>query len=134
MRAKSDLRFNRCLERHDLLERDTGSAWLDLDPDEDTDSMTPVTGSSASYRLAARPRRRLLRQVLFQGGYALPRAACGRTTSQRALSQLLVVNVLSMPVIGLVKKAPGNVGARIREYSTRTSCRSGLHHRFGACP
>ena len=34
-------RVGRCLERQGLLEQDTESAWLDLDPAEDTDA-TPI--------------------------------------------------------------------------------------------
>ena len=39
-------RVGRCLERQGLLEQDTESAWLDLDPAEDTDAMPQILGSS----------------------------------------------------------------------------------------
>jgi hypothetical protein len=45
-------RVGRCLERQGLLEQDTESAWLDLDPAEDTDAMPQILGSSISYRIA----------------------------------------------------------------------------------
>jgi hypothetical protein len=45
-------RVGRCLERQGLLEQDTESAWLDLDPAEDTDAMPQILGSSISYRVA----------------------------------------------------------------------------------
>mgnify|MGYP003689580585 CR=1 FL=1 len=45
-------RVGRCLERQGLLEQDTESAWLDLDPAEDTDAMSQILGSSISYRIA----------------------------------------------------------------------------------
>jgi hypothetical protein len=35
-----------------LLEQDTESAWLDLDPAEDTDAMPQILGSSITYRIA----------------------------------------------------------------------------------
>ena len=41
-------RVGRCLERQGLLEQDTESAWLDLDPAEDTDAMPQILGSSIS--------------------------------------------------------------------------------------
>ena len=44
-------RVGRCLERQGLLERDAEQAWLDLDPDEDTDAMPQIMGSSISYRV-----------------------------------------------------------------------------------
>jgi hypothetical protein len=58
-------RVGRCLERQGLLEQDTGSVWLDLDPAEDTDA-TPdkagwalplIQGSSISYRIAVGPQQ-----------------------------------------------------------------------------
>ena len=39
-------RVGRCLERQGLLEQDAESAWLDLDPAEDTDAMPQILGSS----------------------------------------------------------------------------------------
>jgi hypothetical protein len=48
-------RVGRCLERQGLLEQDTESAWLNLDPDEDTDAMPQILCSSVSYRIAAGP-------------------------------------------------------------------------------
>ena len=45
-------RVGRCLERQGLLEQDTESAWLDLDPVEATDAMPQILGSSVSYRIA----------------------------------------------------------------------------------
>ena len=50
-------RVGRCLERHGLLEQDTESAWLDLDPAEDTDAMPQILGSSVSYRIAVGPQQ-----------------------------------------------------------------------------
>ena len=44
-----------CLERQGLLEQDTESAWLELDPAEDTDAMPQSLGSSLSYRIAVGP-------------------------------------------------------------------------------
>ena len=41
-------RVGRCLERQGLLKQDTESAWLDLDPAEDTDAMPQILGSSVS--------------------------------------------------------------------------------------
>ncbi len=46
-----------CLERQGLLEQDTESAWLDLDPTEDTDAMPQILGSSISYRVAVGPQQ-----------------------------------------------------------------------------
>ena len=50
-------RVARCLERQGLLEQDTESAWLDLDPAEDTDPMPQILGSSISYRIAVGPQQ-----------------------------------------------------------------------------
>jgi hypothetical protein len=50
-------RVGRCLERQGLLEQDTESAWLDLDPAEDTDAIPQILGSSISYSIAVGPRR-----------------------------------------------------------------------------
>ena len=36
----------RCLERQGLLEQDAESAWLDLDPNEDTDAIPQILDSS----------------------------------------------------------------------------------------
>jgi hypothetical protein len=47
----------RCLERQGLLEQDTESAWLDLDPAEDTDAMPQILCSSVSYRIAVGPQQ-----------------------------------------------------------------------------
>jgi hypothetical protein len=47
----------RCLERQGLLERDAESAWLDLEPAEDTDAMPNILGSSVSYRVAVGPQQ-----------------------------------------------------------------------------
>jgi len=45
-------RIGRCLERQGLLEQDTESAWLKLDPADDTDALPNLLGSSVSYRIA----------------------------------------------------------------------------------
>jgi len=50
-------RVGRSLERHGLLEQDTESARLDLDPAEDTDAMPQILGSSISYRIAVGPQQ-----------------------------------------------------------------------------
>jgi len=50
-------RVGRCLERQGLLEQDTESAWLDLDPAEDNDAMPQILGSSVSYRIAVGPQQ-----------------------------------------------------------------------------
>ena len=50
-------RVGRCLERQGLLEEDAESAWLDLDPAEDTDAMPQILGSSVSYRIAVGPQQ-----------------------------------------------------------------------------
>lgn len=50
-------RVGRCLERQGLLEQDSESAWLDLDPAEDTDAMPQILGSSVSYRVAVGPKQ-----------------------------------------------------------------------------
>ena len=50
-------RVGRCLERQGLLEQDTESAWLDLDPAEDTDAMPQILGSSITYRIAVGPQQ-----------------------------------------------------------------------------
>ena len=50
-------RVGRCLERQGLLEQDTESAWLDLDPAEDSDAMPQILGSSVSYRIAVGPQQ-----------------------------------------------------------------------------
>jgi hypothetical protein len=50
-------RVGRCLERQGLLEQDTESAWLALDPVEDTDAMPQILGSSVSYRIAVGPQQ-----------------------------------------------------------------------------
>ncbi len=50
-------RVGRCLERQGLLEQDAESAWLDLDPAEDTDAMPHILGSSLSYRIAGGPQQ-----------------------------------------------------------------------------
>ena len=54
-------RVGRCLERQGLLEQDTESAWLDLDPAEDNDAMPQIlttpspTGSPSAHSKGARP-------------------------------------------------------------------------------
>ena len=54
-------RVGRCLERQGLLEQDAESAWLDLDPAEDTDAMPQIwvvpclTGSPSARSRGARP-------------------------------------------------------------------------------
>ena len=55
-------RVGRCLERQGLLEQDTESAWLDLDPAEDNDAMPQIfwavpcpTGSPSARNRVARP-------------------------------------------------------------------------------
>jgi hypothetical protein len=50
-------RVGRCLERQGLLEQDSESAWLDLDPAEDTDAMPQILGSSITYRIAVGPQQ-----------------------------------------------------------------------------
>jgi hypothetical protein len=40
-----------------LLEQDAESAWLELDPAEDTDAMPQILGSSVSYRIAVGPQQ-----------------------------------------------------------------------------
>jgi hypothetical protein len=50
-------RVGRCLERQGLLEQDTESAWLDLDPADDADAMPHLLGSSVSYRIAVGPQQ-----------------------------------------------------------------------------
>ncbi len=40
-----------------MLEQDAESAWLDLDPTEDTDAMPQILGSSVSYRIAVGPQQ-----------------------------------------------------------------------------
>jgi hypothetical protein len=47
-------RVGRCLERQGLLEQDTESAWLDLDPAEDTDA-TPIKRGGPCRRFWAVP-------------------------------------------------------------------------------
>ncbi len=49
-------RVARCLERQGLLEQDTESAWLDLDPAEDTDA-TPIKRGGPCHRSWAVPSR-----------------------------------------------------------------------------
>jgi hypothetical protein len=50
-------RVGRSLERQGLLEQDAESAWLDLDPAEDTDAMPQLLGSSITYRIAVGPQQ-----------------------------------------------------------------------------
>ena len=50
-------RVGRALERQGLLEQDTESAWLELNPAEDTDAMPQILGSSVSHRIAVGPHR-----------------------------------------------------------------------------
>ena len=50
-------RVGRCLERQGLLEQDTESAWLELEPADDTDAMPHLLGSSVSYRIAVGPQQ-----------------------------------------------------------------------------
>ena len=50
-------RVVRCLERQGLLEQDTESAWLELEPADDTDAMPHLLGSSVSYRIAVGPQQ-----------------------------------------------------------------------------
>jgi hypothetical protein len=45
-------RVGRCLVRQGLLERDTESTWLHLDPAKDADAMPILMGSSVLYRIA----------------------------------------------------------------------------------
>ena len=40
-----------------MLEQDAESAWLDLDPAEDTDAMPQILGSSITYRIAVGPQQ-----------------------------------------------------------------------------
>ena len=50
-------RVGRCLERQGLLEQDSESAWLDLEPAEEMDAMPHILGSSVSYRIAVGPQQ-----------------------------------------------------------------------------
>ena len=50
-------RVGRCLERQGLLEQDTESAWLELEPADDTDAMPQILCSSVSYRIAIGPQQ-----------------------------------------------------------------------------
>ena len=50
-------RVGRRLERQGLLEQDTESAWLELEPADDTDAMPHLLGSSVSYRIAVGPQQ-----------------------------------------------------------------------------
>jgi len=58
-------RVGRCLERQGLLEQDHESAWLNLDPAEDTDAtpdkagwaLPQILGSSVSCRVAVGPQQ-----------------------------------------------------------------------------
>ena len=50
-------RVGRCLERQGLLEQDTESAWLELDPTDEVDAMPHILGSSVSYRIAVGPQQ-----------------------------------------------------------------------------
>ena len=50
-------RVGRCLERQGLLEQDSESAWLELEPADDTDAMPHLLGSSVSYRIAVGPQQ-----------------------------------------------------------------------------
>jgi hypothetical protein len=50
-------RVGRCLERQGLLEQDSESAWLELDPAEETDAMPQLLGSSITYRIAIGPQQ-----------------------------------------------------------------------------
>jgi hypothetical protein len=50
-------RVGRCLERQGFLEQDAESAWLELDPAEDTDALPLIQGSSISYRIAVGPQQ-----------------------------------------------------------------------------
>jgi len=50
-------RVGRCLERQGLLEQDAKSAWLNLDPAEDSNAMPQILGSSVSYRVAVGPQQ-----------------------------------------------------------------------------
>jgi len=50
-------RFQRIMERQGLLEQDTESAWLELEPADDTDAMPHLLGSSVSYRIAVGPQQ-----------------------------------------------------------------------------
>jgi hypothetical protein len=50
-------RVGRCLERQGLLEQDTESGWLNLEPTDDTDAMPHLLGSSVSYRIAVGPQQ-----------------------------------------------------------------------------
>ena len=49
--------LGRCLERQGLLEQDTQSAWLELEPADDTDAMPHLLGSSVPYRIALGPQQ-----------------------------------------------------------------------------
>lgn len=50
-------RVGRCLERQGLLEQDTESAWLELDPTDEADAMPHILASSVSYRIAVGPQQ-----------------------------------------------------------------------------
>jgi hypothetical protein len=50
-------RAGRCLERLGLLEQDAESAWLELEPTDDTDALPHIMGSSISYRVAVGPQQ-----------------------------------------------------------------------------
>ena len=50
-------RVGRCLKRQGLLEQDTESAWLKLDPTDEADAMPHILSSSVSYRIAVGPQQ-----------------------------------------------------------------------------
>jgi hypothetical protein len=50
-------RVGRCLERQGLLEQDTDSDWLELEPADDNDAIPHLLGSSVYYRIAVGPQQ-----------------------------------------------------------------------------
>ena len=62
-------RVGRCLERQGLLEQDTESAWLELDPTDEADAMPHILGSSASYRIAVGPQQVLTNDYASRQGF-----------------------------------------------------------------
>ena len=57
LRQRNGQRVGRGLERQGLLDQDTESAWLALEPADDTDAMPHLLGSSVSYRIAVGPQQ-----------------------------------------------------------------------------
>ena len=131
--------IGRCLERQGLLESDSQSAWLELDPAEETDAMPHILGSSVSYRIAVGPQQgrkafmiRTIRpldrpdpgleRVAKANGFSL-HAGVGSEGHQKDKRERRLCRYIARPTVAIPRLSLGSTGKVI--YTLKTPYRDG---------